>query len=188
MRIRHARELLVFLLLPAILLPFLSASVPSMAQSDVQSETQAGSAAPDGLTEVYGDWTFHCGPEAAGCHVFQPLLRSEDRARLLQVTVLPARSPDGEDRLRVLTPLGADLAASVALEADGSALAALPFASCWTRGCVAEAALTPALEETIRAGEILSVSVVGADTGKTVRFELKLEGVGRALKRLAARE
>lgn len=188
MRIRRARELLVFLLLPVILPPYLSASPPSMAQSDVQSETQAGSTAPDGLTEVYGDWTFHCGPEAAGCHVFQALLRSEDRARLVQVTVLPAQSPDGEDRLRVLTPLGADLAASVALEVDGSALAALPFASCWPRGCVAEAALTPALEETLRAGETLSVAVVGADTGQTVRFELKLKGLDRALERLAAPE
>ena len=67
---------------------------------------------------------------------------------------------------------------------DDGAPTSVPFLACWPRGCVAETALTPELEAALRAGLILAVVVESADTGQTVRFELSLDGMTRALDQL----
>lgn len=86
--------------------------------------------------------------------------------------------------LRALAPLGAVLAEGAVLVVDDGAPETIPFLSCWPRGCVAETALTPDLEAALRAGLTLVVLVKSADTGQTVRFELSLDGITRALDEL----
>ena len=145
---------------------------------------QESTTAPDALTESYGAWTLRCGAERVGCHVFQALYRAKDKARLVQVTLFSAPDAEGGLLLRALTPLGAVLAAGAALMVDDGAPTSVPFLACWPRGCVAETALTPGLEAALRAGLILAVVVESADTGQTVRFELSLDGMTRALDQL----
>lgn len=154
------------------------APAPVTAQSGKAAETQA----PDERTETYGSWTLRCGAEASSCHVFQALFRTEDGAQLVRVTLFA--DENGQMLLRVLAPLGADLAAGVPLGVDEGAIAMLPFRSCWPHGCIAETALTSDIEAELRGGEVLSASVVGADTGQTVRFEFALNGLARALERM----
>ena len=146
--------------------------------------TQESTTAPDDLSETYGSWILRCGADRTGCHVFQSLFRAEDNAKLLQVTLLPAN--DGEEALvlRALTPLGAVLADGAALEIDEIEAPTAPFLTCLRRGCIAETPLVPELEAAMRGGETLAVSVVGTENGRTVRFELSLDGITRALDRL----
>lgn len=139
---------------------------------------------PDALSETYGSWTLRCGPERAGCHVFQALYRADDKARLIQVTLFSPPGAEGEMFLRALTPLGAVLAGGAVLAVDDDAPTSVPFLACWPRGCVAETALAPDLEAALRAGLSLAVAVESADTGQTVRFELSLDGITRALDEL----
>ena len=70
------------------------------------------------------------------------------------------------------------------LVVDDGAPTSVPFLACWPRGCVAETALTPDLEAALRAGLTLAVLVVSAENGQTIRFELSLDGITRALDRL----
>ena len=145
---------------------------------------QESTTAPDSLSETYGSWTLRCGAEGAGCHVFQALYRAKDKARLVQVTLFGAADDGGGLLLRALTPLGAVLSGGAALVVDDGAPTSVPFLACWPRGCVAETTLTPDLEAALRAGLILAVVVESADTGQTVRFELSLDGMTRALDQL----
>ena len=142
---------------------------------------QESTTAPDALSETYGAWTLRCGAERTGCHVFQALYRVDDKARLIQVTLFSPPGAEGEMFLRALTPLGAVLSGGAALVVDDGAPTSVPFLACWPRGCVAETALTPDLEAALRAGLILAVLVQSADTSQTVRFELSLDGITRAL-------
>jgi invasion protein IalB len=146
---------------------------------------QNSTATPDSLRETYGSWVLSCGAGRTGCHVFQALYRGADKARLVQVTVFAPTEDSGTPLLRALVPLGATIAAGAAVAVDGGTPETVPFRACWPRGCVAELALTSDLEMQLRIGEILSVAVQGADTGRTLRFELALEGISAALNRLA---
>ena len=145
---------------------------------------QESTTAPDALSETYGSWTLRCGAERTGCHVFQALYRTDDKARLIQVTLFSPPGAEGAMFLRALTPLGAVLAQGAVLAVDDGAPTSVPYIACWPRGCVAETALAPDLEAALRAGLILAVLVVSADTGQTVRFELSLDGMTRALDEL----
>ena len=146
--------------------------------------TQESAASPDALSEIYGSWSLRCGAEGAGCHVFQALYRTKDKARLVQVTLFSPPDAEGGLLLRALTPLGAVLTKGAVLVVDDGAPTSVPFLACWPRGCVAETALTPDLEAALRAGLTLAVLVQSADTGQTVRFELSLDGITRALDEL----
>ncbi len=146
--------------------------------------TQESATSPDALSETYGSWSLRCGAEGAGCHVFQALYRVTDKARLVQVTLFSPPDAEGALLLRALTPLGAVLTGGAILAVDDGAPTSVPFLACWPRGCVAETALTPDLEAALRAGLTLAVLVENADTGQTVRFELSLDGITRALDRL----
>lgn len=146
--------------------------------------TQESTTAPDALSETYGAWTLRCGAGRTGCHVFQALYRAKDKARLVQVTLFGAADDGGGLLLRTLTPLGAVLSGGATLMIDDGAPTSVPFLACWPRGCVAETTLTPDLEAALRAGLTLAVVVESADTGQTVRFELSLDGMTRALDQL----
>ena len=146
--------------------------------------TQETKSAPDSLSEAYGPWVLNCGAELTGCHVVQALFRAKDKARLVQVTVLASSESNPTQMMRALVPLGATLSEGVVVEIDAAAPQTVVFQACWPRGCIAEFPLTPELEADLRAGETLAVSVQGADTGRTIRFELALAGFGAALDRL----
>lgn len=158
----------------------------SIGLSVVPVHAQDSATGPDRLTESYGPWVLECGAGRTGCHIFQALYRAKDRARLVQVTVFAPAEPNAEPTMRALVPLGATLAHGAVIEVDGAGPLTVPFRACWPRGCVAELTLTPALEASLRAGATLAVSVEGADTGRTIRFELALDGLGAALDRLRA--
>ena len=145
---------------------------------------QESATSPDALSETYGSWSLRCGAEGAGCHVFQALYRAKDKARLVQVTLFSPPDADGALLLRALTPLGAVLIEAAVLVVDDGAPTNISYISCWPRGCVAETALTPDLEAALRAGLTLAVLVVSAENGQTIRFELSLDGITRALDRL----
>jgi invasion protein IalB len=174
MSLGRARRRTLSLLAASILLTGLAAGPVA---------TQETSEAPDSLSEIYGSWTLSCGPERSGCHVFQALLRAKDKARMVQVTMLAASEGDGLV-LRALTPLGAKLASGAELIIDDDEPISVPFDSCWQRGCIAETPLTPKLEAALRDGLVLAVVVVSSDTDQTIRFELSLAGVKRALEQL----
>ncbi len=140
--------------------------------------------APDVMSETYGSWDLRCGPEGARCHVFQALYRAKDKDRLVQVTLFSPPEAKGGLFLRSLTPLGAVKTGGAVLMIDDCAPTSFPYVACWRRGCVAETALTTDLEAALRAGLILAVLVKSADTGQTVRFELSLKGITRALEQL----
>ena len=142
---------------------------------------QESATAPDALSETYGAWTLRCGAERTGCHVFQALYRADDKARLIQVTLFSPPGAEGAMFLRALTPLGAVLTDGATLIVDDAEPESAPYVACWPRGCVAETALAPDMEAALRAGLTLAVLVVSADTRQTVRFELSLEGISRAL-------
>jgi invasion protein IalB len=165
-------------LFSAFLLSASLAAGPVAGPATAQDET----ASPDSLRETYGPWVVSCGPARTGCHMFQALRRTKDGARLVQVTVFaPA---EGSQQMRALVPLGAKIAAGAVLQVDKIAPQTVPIDACWQRGCVAELALDSELEDRLRAGKTLAVSVVGADTGRTIRFELALKGFSAALDRL----
>jgi invasion protein IalB len=149
------------------------------------SATQENTTFPDTLSEVYGSWTLSCSAEEAGCRIFQALYRAGDKARLIQVALL-ASAGDGDGLvLRAVTPLGAKLARGAVLIIDDGEPVSVPFDTCRQSGCLAETHLTPELVAALRAELTLAVLVVGADTDQTVRFELSLGGVSRALDRLS---
>ena len=175
MKISSIRRRVLTLLAAGALLTNLSAG-PAAAQESA--------AAPDTLSETYGSWTLRCGPEGAGCHVFQALYRAKDNARLVQVTLFRPPEAEGAMFLRALTPLGAVLTGGAILAIDDGASVSVPYLACWQRGCVAETALSSDLEAALRAGLSLAVVVQSADTDQTVRFELSLDGITRALDQL----
>lgn len=173
MMVDEARASVLILLLAGVLLG-VPGPAPLIAQEDAQS--------PDQVSESYGSWMLRCGAARTDCRILQELVRAEDGARLVRVTVF--RGEDDGLLLRVLTPLGAHLDSGVSLLVDEAELPALSYDSCWQAGCVAQRALTAGLETALREGEALAVSVVGADTGQAVRFELALNGFTRALDRM----
>ena len=162
-------------------LSLLAASILVTGLSAGPVATQETTDAPDSVTEIYGAWTLNCGPDRTGCHAFQALHRAKDKARLVQVTMLDT---DEGLVLRALTPLGTKLAEGAVLSIDEIASDTVPFDTCWQRGCVAETPLTDELDAALRAGTTLAVEVIASDTGQPIRFELTLDGVNRALRRL----
>ncbi|MEO1469924.1 MAG: invasion associated locus B family protein [Pseudomonadota bacterium] len=149
-----------------------------IAQADTAAIEPAG---PDALTERYGVWTVRCAAGGAGCTAFQVLNNAESRQRVLQVTVF---EKGGERVVRFLTPLGPDLARGLELSVDEADAVTVPFLTCYQRGCIAETALDTLLGQMLRAGDVMALRLIAAESGRGVRFEVSLDGVDRALDRL----
>ena len=146
----------------------------------------AGQAVPDSLNETYGTWDIRCGAGLTGCHVVQALTPKNSDKPVVRVTLFRPGGKAGALMLRALTPLGARLRAGTVVEIDGGTKLKMPIATCLDRGCLSEATVTPAQEVEMRTGTILAVMVVASEGGKTIRFELALDGVGAAIDRMNA--
>lgn len=146
---------------------------------------QTGSVTPDSLNETYGAWTMKCGAGLTGCHVTQSMFAKDGNQRLMRVTVFSPPDGDGTTIFRALTPLGSRLSEGAVIEVDGGSQTKMAFATCLARGCLAETALTPELEADLTDGKTLAVMIVAAAGGKTIRFELSLDGFAPALERMS---
>ena len=138
------------------------------------------------LNEIHGDWSLACAVSEAAprCAISQTLVSEQNRQRVLGIELQATGSAVSG---ALLLPFGLDLSRGARLSIDAAdPLPPLSIATCLPAGCIAPVALPAGAVSAMRAGSVLDVEVVAADTGQAVVFSLSLSGFTAALNRIVA--
>ncbi len=145
-------------------------------------------AQPERTTATYGDWTLRCESQAAGaatkaCEAAHAVLDGRGRAVAQFVIGRPAGSQATGMVAVVQVPVNATVAepARFMLEASAPPVLSLPFRSCTSRGCFAEAPL-PEQELSRLRQRAEPVRLEYRDAARSpVALSISLRGLGAAL-------
>jgi invasion protein IalB len=158
---------------------FLGFSLPgvALAQDEAPAPTEQNIAAQE------TPWQVTCLPGAeAGdldCSMVKSLIVGQNRQVLAQAAVV-AGDPFV---LRVLVPHGMSLAEGLRISVDEAEVAALSFSTSLPGGALAVGDLTVALDEALRAGNLMQIEGV-QNNGSTLRLEMGLSGFSAAIDKL----
>jgi invasion protein IalB len=187
-RIRKA--LLLFaaaVLLGALLLP--SRAPVSAAGKD----SKPAAAKPGMETKDFEDWRLQCAKTPQGgranCRIYQRIVLQQGKAPVLAAFVIIAKINDKPvPVMKVVTPLGVDLSAGVAMKVDEEKQVNLPYQVCLPGGCIARLAPDSDFLGKLRHGQKFLAGFRRAQVAQTSTFSLSLKGFGKALAALAGKD
>lgn len=159
----------------------LAETKPSPAAAAVQLPGGASA-----LSETHGDWTVNCqvvGTSKA-CSLSLQQFNKSNGQRLLAIELTSGTAKDAAGTLAL--PFGLALAKGIGLQIDDRKLeGTLEFSTCQAVGCLVPVSFDAGTTESLKAGGVLKVNGVAADTGQPVEFAISLNGFGGALARTA---
>lgn len=129
-------------------------------------------------------WRVECGAE--GCRSATRVLLQEGGP---QLRMWIGKTPEGEDYIGVMTPLGVHVPSAVTLSLDGgkTGAAALQILDCATDGCRAVAPLNAGLRRDLETGAEVTIVVRDARTRQIVGFRVPMRGFGDSVAALDLR-
>ncbi|MBN8949099.1 MULTISPECIES: invasion associated locus B family protein [unclassified Rhizobium] len=144
----------------------------------------------DALREVHGDWlligtvqTGEAGPQKT-CVIAQEQIHNDSRQRLLLIELRPQA---GRIKGTLILPFGLSFQKGVVLQVDDNSMApAIPFRTAVPMGCVVELDIDALRVALLKAGKILHVHAIVADTSSPIAFAISLNGFATALTRAEA--
>lgn len=128
------------------------------------------------------NWMLSCasaaGSSALACEMSKTLTLAETGQVFVAVFVLPGNDPEGAAQiLRLQLPHGVDVVAGVALEVDGSPVAAPLIRTSGPNGLFASTDLTPDLLAALQAGDEMRI-LFEALSGQKLSVPVPLSGFG----------
>jgi invasion protein IalB len=138
------------------------------------------------LSETHGDWVINCEvvKNVKLCRMSQQQLMPENNnQRLLAIEFLPQQGSVLNGTLAM--PFGLALAKAVALSVDDTKIGEpAAFSTCYVLGCVVPLKMDTAMADQLKAGTVLGVEAIAADTQQPIRFKISLKGFASALNKL----
>lgn len=145
---------------------------------------QAAHASPQASAasaETFQDWQVACGLRAGKklCSAIQQEAVGKEanagvRQRLLAIEIVPETSGASGT---LLLPFGLDLTKGATLRlGENGAGPPLPFRTCIAAGCMVRLEFSAQALAALRAGEVLTVSVAEADSGRVIDLPISLAG------------
>ncbi|MBO6539857.1 MAG: invasion associated locus B family protein [Rhizobiaceae bacterium] len=145
---------------------------------------QQSSQAPE-TTESFGSWTVRCvGQETEkSC---EAVLTVSGQGGLIAQIAFGRPDVAKEAVMAARTPLGVHVASplALALQGEGGTIVSAAFSTCLPAGCLAQARVSDAELDAFGAGETATIEFTER-TGRKVRVNIPLGGLGDALQRLS---
>lgn len=163
-------------------------SVAALAQTK-PAPAAAASLLPGGasaLSETHGDWTVNCQvvKTTKNCSLSHQQFNKSNGQRLLAIELTSSTGKDAAGTMAL--PFGLALAKGIGLQIDDRKLeGTLEFATCQQVGCLVPVAFDAKTTDALKAGGVLKVGGVAADSGQPIEFSISLTGFGGALARTA---
>ncbi|TXI02368.1 MAG: invasion associated locus B family protein [Rhizobium sp.] len=144
----------------------------------------------DALREVHGDWLVlgsiqaNETPVRKSCVIVQEQIHTETRQRLLLIELRPEA---GKVMGTLVLPFGLLFQKGVVLQVDENSRApAVPFRTALPAGCFVDLDIDALRLALLKAGKMLQIHAIAADTGQIVTFPVSLNGFASALARAEA--
>jgi invasion protein IalB len=146
---------------------------------------QQSSQAPE-TTEIFGSWTVRCvGQETEkSC---EAVLTVSGQGGLIAQIAFGRPDAAKEAVMAARTPLGVHVASPLALQSEGGTTVSAAFSTCLPAGCLAQTKVSDAELDAFKAGETAIIEFAER-TGRKVRVNIPLGGLGDALQRLSCED
>ena len=148
------------------------------------ADAMAQEAKTDGLVP----WVFACGANGTDtplqCRMTQELFSTENRQRVLAITVAAAQNNAADFEMTLALPHGALLPPGLSLKIDEQEAVVVPIESSNAAGVYARVPLEGDLGNAVRRGIKMVIGVTNR-AGNQVQIPVSLTGFSAALKRLA---
>ncbi len=170
----------------AVLAGWAIGSVPSTPAHAQAGPGQAGPGQDGTVKAQHGDWQIVCRPPPPGaknetCALVQSVA-AEDRNNV-GLTVYFQRFSNGQQVLRVFSPLGVLLPPGLGLKIDGKDVGSAPFLRCHNFACYAQVVADATLIERLSNGKS-AVFIIYQTEEAGIGIPISLKGFAEALKGL----
>lgn len=140
------------------------------------------------VTSDFKDWRMVCEKKESNlenCRIFQVISNNEKQQILFtaNVTFRPHQDGGKVPVLRLIAPIGINLASGLALRIDEAEQMNAPFTRCLPAGCFTEIMMGEEFLKSLKNGEVMRAAY-GVPSGEPLTVGLSLKGFTQAIKAL----